>query len=420
MSRHLVRITHVLLLSSILFGYTAFADDAFELWKSQFKQVALERGITAETLDTALRGVLPDSKVLRLDSHQPEFTKTVWEYLDSAASKQRIKRGRQLLAKHRALLTQIEQQYGVQPEYLVAIWGVESNYGSHKGDYSVIRSIATLAYEGRKERREFWRDQLIAALKILQSGDMSHADLRGSWAGAIGHTQFIPTTFADYAVDFDGDGQRDLVNSIPDALASAANYLSKSGWQPGQLWGAEVELPADFEWEQAEPDWKLPESSWATQNIKRYDLASLNSDKETFVFLPAGHRGPAFLAYPNFHAILKYNNANSYALAVGHLGDRIRGQGELIAEWPRDDRALSRLEKVELQALLTVTGFDTEGIDGKVGPKTRNALRAWQTLQSLPSDGYATPRYLDMIRKEALDMTAKMNENPSPAGWEGR
>ena len=271
-----------------------------------------------------MRSLLPDEKVLRLEAHQPEFTKTVWEYLDTAASPERIATGQTLLHDYSPVLQRIHQQYGVQPEYLLAIWGLESNFGNHTGRYSIVRSLATLAYAGEVERRDFWQKQLLAALRILQNGDMPPVSMQGSWAGAIGHTQFIPTTFEEFAVDFDGDGKRDLVNSIPDALASTANYLARSGWQRDQAWGREVLLPSNFDWSKADEDFWLPVDTWVTAGrVVDSHGQSLQGSAEAFVFLPAGYRGPAFLAFNNFKAILKYNNAHNYALAVGYLGDRI-------------------------------------------------------------------------------------------------
>ena len=253
MSRRWVRpIRTFLVLAVILCGYTAVFDHAFESWKMAFRQYALGHGIHAETVDLAMRGVVPDQKVLRLDVHQPEFNKTVWEYLDGAASVQRVQMGQRRLHEYRTLLDRVHAAYGVQPEYLLAIWGLESDYGRFTGRYSIVRSLATLAYAGNPERRDFWRDQLMSALRIIQQGDMSPMSLQGSWAGAIGHTQFMPTTFEQYAVDSDGNGRRDMVNNITDALASTANYLANSGWERDKVWGVEVRLPSTFNWDEAD------------------------------------------------------------------------------------------------------------------------------------------------------------------------
>lgn len=398
----------VLLLAAVLFGYSAAVDRAFEAWKQQFRQVAIAEGIHADTVDNALRGLLPDSKVLRLEAHQPEFTKTVWEYLETAASPERVAKGQILLHDYAPLLTQIHAQYGVQPEYLLAVWGLESNFGNHTGRYSIVRSLATLAYAGEAERRDFWQKQLLSTLRILQNGDMPPVSLQGSWAGAIGHTQFIPTTFESYAVDFDGDGKRDLVNSIPDALASTANYLASSGWERDQPWGFEVRLPATFDWAQADVDFWLPLNIWSKiARVTAVNGQSLDSStSNAFVLLPAGYRGPAFLALRNFDAILKYNNAQNYALAVGYLGDRIKGKPPLLATWPTEELPLSHDQKSELQVLLTSAGYNTDGVDGKLGPNTRSALRRWQQEAGFPADGYATLQQLDVLRQRVAAKTA--------------
>ena len=405
MSRKLARqLQIVILFTVVLFGYTAFSDSAFDQWKAAFRQFAVQQGISEQVVQLAFHGLLPDNKVLRLDAHQPEFSRPVWEYLDNAVSPERIEVGQQMLQEHAGLLEHIAARYGVEKEYIVAIWGMESSYGQQAGNYSTIRSLATLAYKGRAVRRNFWREQLLAALRILQSGDMSMVNLRGSWAGAIGHTQFIPTTFEEYAVDFDGDGLRDIVGSIPDALASTANYLAHSGWQRGASWGEEIRLPAGFNWSMADPANWQPVDYWINQQqVRRVSGSPLfpGQDERAFILLPAGYQGPAFFAYANFGVILKYNNAYNYALAVGLLGDRIRGASPVQAQWPRTDQELSRLEKAELQELLSAVGYNTDGIDGNIGPNTRAALRRWQADVGFPSDGYATIEHLKLLREQA-------------------
>lgn len=399
----------VLLLVVLLFGYGTRTDSAFDAWKQQFRQVAINEGIHADNVDRALRGLSPDKKVLRLEAHQPEFTKSVWEYLETAASPERIAKGQAFLHDYAPLLSRIHAQYGVQPEYLLAVWGLESNFGNHTGRYSIVRSLATLAYAGEPARREFWQAQLISALRIMQNGDMPPISMQGSWAGAIGHTQFIPTTFETYAVDFDGDGKRDLVNSIPDALASTANYLANSGWERDQPWGFEVRLPASFDWSQADMDFWLPLNIWGKiAGVTAVHGQVLDSStSNAFVLLPAGHRGPAFLALRNFDAILKYNNAQNYALAVGYLGDRIQGKPPLSATWPTEELPLSHAQKSELQSLLTVAGYSTEGVDGKLGPNTRSALRRWQQEAGFPADGYATLQQLEVLRQRVAASTPR-------------
>lgn len=392
----------IVVLGIILFSYSFYSDPAFDAWKIQFKHDAINNGIQASTVDNAFYHLLPDSSVLKLDSSQPEFSKTVWEYLQSAASKQRIAKGQSLLHRYAPLLDQLYAHYGVQPEYLLAIWGIESDFGHFTGRHSVIRSLATLAYEGNPERQNFWREQLFAALRIVEKGDIPLISLRGSWAGAIGHTQFIPTTFEEFAVDFDGDGKRDLVNSVPDALASTANYLARSGWEKGKPWGKEVRLPPGFDWSKADPNFWLPVSMWDFESgITDMQGNPVIGTDSAFVFLPGGHRGPAFLTFRNFRVILKYNNAQSYALAVGYLGDRIRGALPLQTPWPVNEKPLKYADRVELQELLTAAGYSTDGIDGRIGPNTRAALRRWQVDAGFPADSYPTQEHLSFLRKEA-------------------
>jgi membrane-bound lytic murein transglycosylase B len=389
----------VILLTAVLFGYTVVSDRAFDSWKDEFKTLAIGQGIRADVVNAAFRSLLPDHKVLALDAKQPEFTKTVWEYLASATTTSRVTAGQARLRTYAPLLTQLHTQYGVPPEYLLAIWGLESNFGSYTGRHNTIRSLATLAYAGNPERREFWQKQLLAALRIVQNGDMPLSAMRGSWAGALGHTQFIPTTFENYAVDFDGDGKRDLVNSIPDALASTANYLAQSGWQRDKPWGIEVRLPEHFDWSKSDPNFWQPSHVWANEsNITLADGSLISNDDNAFVFLPAGHRGPAFLAFRNFNVILKYNNAHNYALAVGHLGDLIQGKPALTGTWPAHEQPLSHAQKAELQELLNALGYSTDGVDGKIGPNTRAALRRWQFDSGLPADGHATLEQLTLLR----------------------
>lgn len=390
----------IALLGAGWFAYLSVPDSEFEAWKERFSHIAQTQGIKADTAAMALSGLSPDRKVLRLEAHQPEFTKPVWEYLETAVSDERIADGQALLREHAPLLQRIYQQYGVQPEYLLAVWGVESNFGRNTGKYNIIRSLATLAYAGTEDRRNFWQAQLLAALRILDKGDMSLASMQGSWAGALGHTQFIPTTFEEFAVDFDGDGKRNLVGSIADALASTANYLARSGWQRDKPWGREVRLPAGFDWSRADPDFWLPARVWVQQGmLAAADGKPLPAEDPAFVFLPAGYRGPALLAFNNFSVILKYNNAQNYALAVGTLGDRIRGADPLLAAWPHDEEPLSLAQKTELQELLTQAGYSTDGVDGKIGPNTRSALRRWQIDAGFPADGYVTLEHLKALRQ---------------------
>jgi membrane-bound lytic murein transglycosylase B len=370
---------------------------SFADWRTLLRSDAIAAGIEAELFDRAFAGVSPNPDVLAADSSQPEFTRPVWEYLDGAVSPIRVSRGRSLLAQQRDNLTRIEQRYAVDGEVLVAIWGLESNFGSNIGHHNVIRSLATLAYEGR--RQAFWRSQLLAVLQILQHGDITPERLVGSWAGAMGQTQFMPTTYNQHAVDFDGDGRRDLWNSSTDALASAAHYLQASGWQQGQPWGFEVRLPAEFDYSLADPDNRRSLAEWKALGVTPMDSSNaVASATPATLLLPAGHRGPAFLLLSNFRSILKYNNSTSYALAIGLLADGLRGGTGVHGSWPRSDRQLGRSERIELQALLSQNGFAPGPADGIIGANTRKAVRAFQQRRGQPADGYPSYELLEQLR----------------------
>jgi membrane-bound lytic murein transglycosylase B len=370
---------------------------SFAEWRAQFRPRALAAGIRPETFDAALAGVSPDPEVMRLDGAQAEFTKPIWEYIDGAASGERVATGRARAASLGPTLAAIEARYGVDQEIVLAIWGMESSYGAFRGSMPVIRSLATLAYDGR--RRGFAEGQLIAALTILQAGDAPAGRLVGSWAGAMGHTQFMPTSYLRYAVDFTGDGRRDVWSDDPtDALASAANYLAGSGWTRGQPWGVEVRLPAGFDFAAADQSNRRPVADWRARGVTRIDGAPLPDHGQAAILAPAGARGPAFALYGNFFVIKAYNNAASYAMGVGHLGDRIAGGGPIVGAWPRGERELSRSEKIEMQERLTARGFGTGAVDGVVGPDTIQAIRAYQQSRGLTPDGFATADLLAGLR----------------------
>lgn len=368
---------------------------SFSAWRGQFRSKALRAGIPADLFDRSFNGIEPDMSVVRADRSQPEFTRPVWEYIEGATSPIRLRKGQALLSEHAATLAAIEQRYGVDRETLVAIWGMESSFGQFMGEQSVIRSLATLAYEGR--RPQWAEEQLLAALQILHNGDIQPGSMRGSWAGAMGQTQFIPTTYLSHAVDFDGDGRRDIWSSSADALASAAHYLQASGWQFGQPWGMEVALPSGFDYALADSETRKTYAQWVEYGVKGQP-GNLDPQQTGYLLLPAGHRGPAFLVFRNFNAILKYNNSSSYALAVGLLGQRFGGGGQILADWPRSDRPLSRSERIELQEGLASQGYNPGPADGIIGANTRKAIRAYQQSLGLPADGYPTPALLQQLR----------------------
>jgi len=371
-------------------------EQRFARWVAGFSTDARAAGIADATLRLAFDDIRFIPRAIELDSAQPEFTRAVWDYLDSAVSAQRIVRGQDRLLLSRPAVNAAAARYGVPAEILVAIWGMESNYGSNVGDIPTIDALATLGFEGR---REAWaRGQLLAALKILQNRDIDRAQMVGSWAGAMGQTQFLPSNFLAYAVDADGDGRRDIWGSIPDVMASTANFLARSGWQSGQPWGVEVRLPPGFDLALADGEQRRPASTWAGLGVQTMDGAPLPALADTALLLPAGARGPAFIVGPNFRTILRYNNATSYALAVGLLAKALGGGAPVQATWPRDLQALSRSQLLALQTALNTRGFDSGTPDGAMGPATRNAIRHYQQSLGLPADGYPTLELLQRLQ----------------------
>ena len=367
-------------------------------WLAAVKQEAAERGISQSTISAALDGWEPIPRILELDQRQPEFTQTLWTYLERTVNETRIKRGRELLVKHRPLLEQIRRAYGVQPRFLVAIWALETNYGDYTGGFPVIGALATLAFDQR--RSAFFRSELFKALKILDEGHIKLSRMEGSWAGAMGQVQFMPSTFDRYAVDHNGDGRRDIWTNLPDAFASAANYLRAIGWRGDQIWGREVRLPPGFDWNQATLEVKKPIRAWQELGVRRAGGGDLpTADFASSIILPGGHRGPAFMVYGNFEALLEWNRSVLYALSVSLLSNEIAERGGLMAKAPADDRPMSRAEVKEMQNLLVALGYDPGQPDGVIGTRTRAALRAFQQSRRLPADGYPTPVMLDHLRR---------------------
>lgn len=378
----------------------AAADPAFTACLDGLRPSAGAAGIRAETFDRHTAGLVPDPAVLEALDFQPEFRTPIWDYLAGLVDQERVDDGRAMLAEHADLLKRVQAQYGVDPATVVAVWGVESNYGRTFGKKPLLASLATLSCAGR--RQAFFRGELFATLKLLQSGDLRPEGLVGSWAGAFGHTQFMPSTYARIAVDFDGDGRRDLVGSIPDALASTANYLKRSGWRTGQAWGREVVLPAGFDTSVNGRQARRPLSTWLARGAKAADGSALaGSEDAAALLLPAGKDGPAFLVQRNFDAIYSYNAAESYALAIAHLSDRLRGRGPLVVPWPTDDPGLSRRERRELQAILVARGHDIGEVDGMIGTRSRDALKLEQARLGQAADGRAGQRILQALRAES-------------------
>ncbi len=370
---------------------------AFNRWIDRFRARARARGVRDSVFDAAFQGVRYNADVVQKDRNQSEFTKQIWEYLDSAASETRIKNGCAALKKNRRLLNEIEARFGVEAEVVAAVWGLESAYGSFRGDVPIVEALATLAFDGRRGR--FFESQLIAALKIIQSGDVAPRRMTGSWAGAMGHTQFIPTSYLAYAVDFRGDGKRDIWSDDPtDALASTAAYLRNFGWRKGQPWGVEVTLPRGFNFSLTGERIKKSPVDWAALGVRDVKGGKVPNHGRASILLPAGARGAAFMIFNNFHVIERYNTADAYVIGVGHLSDRIAGSGPLKAGWPRDDRNLRFREKQEMQRRLTAKGFKTLGVDGIIGPNTIAAIRRFQSSQGMVPDGYASFEILKRLR----------------------
>ena len=369
-------------------------EQGFVRWVASFRATARSAGIDDATLRAAFDEARYLPRVVEQDQAQPEFTRAVWDYLDSAVTPQRVATGRDKLAQFRDVADAAAARYGVPPGIVVAIWGIESNFGSNYGSIPTIDALATLGFEGR--RGDWARGQLLAALKILQSGDIARADMVGSWAGAMGQTQFLPSNFLAYAVDADGDGRRDVWGSMADVIASTANFLARSGWQAGQPSSVEVRLPPGFDPGRADDALRQSSAQWAAEGVRTIDGATLPELTDAAILLPAGARGPAFLVGRNFRAILRYNNSASYALAVGLLAQRLGDGPGVQAPWPRDLPALTRSQLLALQTALNQRGFASGTPDGMLGPATRDGLRRYQRSIGAPADGYPT---LDLLQR---------------------
>lgn len=372
-------------------------EQRFARWVANFRETARAAGIDEPTLNSALDGVQLRHRAVEADRAQPEFTRTLWDYLDAVVSPQRVAMGQQKLQELRPETEAATTSHGVPGPILMAVWGIESNYGGNYGDVPVIDALATLGFEGR---REAWaRGELLAALKILQQGDIDRARMIGSWAGAMGQTQFMPSSYLAYAVDADGDGRRDIWGSMADVLASTANYLAKSGWRADEPWGLEVQLPGGFDPARADPAVQQSSAQWAAEGVKAMGDAPWPALADASILLPAGARGPAFIVGRNYRTILRYNNSTSYALTVCLLAQRIGGGKGVQAAWPVDLRALTRAEMLALQTALNQRGFDSGTPDGQMGPATRKALRAFQRSVGLPEDGYPTADLLNRLQQ---------------------
>ena len=377
---------------------TAETRAAFERWATGFRSRAQAQGIRPDVVQRAFAGIGYDPTVIERDRNQAEFTRQIWDYLDSAASPVRVKNGQAALQKHRRALQAIEDRFGVEKEVVTAVWGLESAYGERRGTMDVIQSLATLAHDGR--RGAFFEAQLIAALQIIQAGDVDPRSMTGSWAGAMGHTQFIPTSYLAYAVDFTGDGKRDIWSDDPtDALASTAAYLKRFGWTKGQPWGVEVRLPAGFNAGLAKRDIKRAPSDWAAMGVTGMNGRAVPNHGAASILLPAGTAGAAFMIFDNFAVIERYNKADAYVIGVGHLSDRIKGGPEIQTPWPRGYVPLSFDERMEMQQRLQARGFGIEKIDGIIGPNTTEAIRAFQRSVGVQPDGFPSQDVLALLKR---------------------
>ncbi len=376
---------------------TAAKAENFSACLEGFRGAALGSGVDGATFDKATRGLAPNPDVLAMAEVQPEFKTPIWDYLAGLVDEERVNDGRAMMARWSEVLATAESRFGVDKATITAVWGVESDFGRSFGTRPVVQSLATLACSSNR-RASYFRSELFAALKIIQHGDVDPAQFNGSWAGAFGHTQFMPSTFLRTAVDLDGDGRKDLINSVPDALGSTAAYLHKSGWVKGAEWGFEVRLPAHYTGPSGRSR-KEPMAAWATRGLTRIDGSPLGQGPNAGLLLPAGANGPAFLVTRNFDAIYSYNAAESYALAISILSDRLRGRHGIVAAWPTNDPGLSRAERKELQTLLMRRGYDLDGkADGVIGTKTRQAILDFQSKSGLRQDGRASVSVLSALR----------------------
>lgn len=392
--------TALLAATTALLAGPALGQSDFRSCLLNIKGEAMRRGVPASLVDRAFQGLTPNWKVVDLDSRQPEFSLTYAKYVGSTVTPERIVRGQQKMAQHRTLLDAIQAEYGVPPQYIMAFWGVETNYGSFMGDFQVVRSVATLGCMTR--RQAFFSNETVQALRILAMNRMSRERMRGSWAGAMGNMQFMPSTFMRWGVDRDGNGRIDLWNSLPDAFASAANFLRGVGFRPGLPSSEEVALPKGFPLDQADSTIEKPVRAWAAMGVRKMGGAPLpNVDEPSSIILPAGWRGPAFILYPNFKAVMNWNRSTLYALSIGILARQIAGGPPVMQTPPSDDAPLSRDAIINLQTWLARLGLYTDETDGLLGPKTRSAVRLFQKQIGLPADGHPTPAVVRRLQQAA-------------------
>ncbi|OTG62666.1 lytic murein transglycosylase [Acinetobacter silvestris] len=383
------------------FNIASASQNSFQQCLANLRAQAMSSGVTGSTYDRYTQNLTPDYSVIEKLNYQPEFSTPIWDYLSGLVDEERVQKGRQMLLQHRDVLNRVQAAYGVPAETVVAVWGVESNFGDISGKYPLLQALGTLSCEGR--RQSFFRGEFFTTMRILQRGDLTEQQMKGSWAGAFGHTQFMPSTYEELAVDFDGDGRRDLVSSTADALASTANFLKKRGWQTGMPWGFEVKVPEGMSISGESRRNKKSLDSWVNRGLTRADgsaiiQGNLSESSQAGLMSPAGANGPLFLVFKNFDAIYSYNAAESYALAIAHLSDRLQGNGAFVQAWPTDDAGTSRAERREIQNFLLKRGYDIGDADGLIGDKTRQAIRQEQIKLGLSPTGRAGQQILRTFR----------------------
>jgi membrane-bound lytic murein transglycosylase B len=401
-------------LLAVWMTFPAHAQTDFDSWLTAFRQEAESQGISRATLDAALTGITPAEQVVELDRRQPEFQQTFADYLGRRVTESRVARGQALLQEHAALLDAVEQRYGVPKTVLVSFWGLETNYGTVLGGHNIPASLATLAFDGR--RSGFFRSQLLDALRIIDAGHVSAADMNGSWAGAMGQMQFMPSTYLAYAVDGDGDRRIDLWQSVPDALHSAANYLQQAGWHSQEPVALEVRLPENFDWRQARITHRIPVADWTALGVQQMDGAALPAVVgRAAIVLPQGWQGPAFMVFDNFDVVMKWNRSVNYALAVAQLAHQVAGGSALVVQADATG-ALSTTQLKTMQQSLNEMGFDAGTADGMLGPRTETAIRVYQVMHQLPADGYPSPGMLAHVEQAhaAAAVAGKLTQAPAP------
>ena len=404
-------------LLAVLVAFPVHAQTGFDSWLAAFRQEAAAQGISQATLDAALTGIAPAERVIDLDRRQPEFLQTFADYLGRRVTESRVSRGQTLLQEQALLLDALEQAYGIPRSVLVAFWGLETNYGATLGSHNIPASLATLAFDGR--RSGFFRSQLLDALRIIDAGHVSAANMKGSWAGAMGHMQFMPSTFRAYAVDGDGDGRIDVWQSLPDAMNSAAHYLQRAGWHAHEPVALEVRLPEGFDWRQARVSHRLPVEKWTALGVTTADAMALPTVAgRSAIVLPQGWQGPAFMVFDNFDVVMQWNRSVNYALAVAQLAHQVAGGSALVARAGEagEAGALSTLQLKTMQQALNEMGLDAGTVDGILGPRTQTAIRVYQALHQLPVDGYPAPSVLAQVEQThaAAAASGKLTLAPAP------